>query len=303
MIERIVVGIDRGRLADHAVLAALALADAFGAQLDFVHGADHETAGRRLAAAARWKEAAATAIERARAECVERLARLAAHPRLARPSLVDRVFVHPTSPPRALLEHVAASRADLLVLGAHRHRPLLDFGGTGRSILARSTVPVWVQPEAPREIHTILAPIDLSPASELVLDRARSMAQTFGARVLVLSAFRPPLFAYDAEDGGASGPTYVIDDARNEERAELTALLDGFAWGGVPAETILAEGEPWTEILDRQDDCDLVVMGTHGRTGFARAVLGSVAYRVLKGARRPVLVVPLPEHAYGDRRA
>jgi len=107
------------------------------------------------------------------------------------------------------------------------------------------------------------------------------------------------MFAYDGDSSEPAGPHYVIDDVRKTERTEFEAFVEDFDWQGVGATTITAEGEPWTEILARQDDCDLIVMGTHGRTGLARAVLGSVAYRVLKGAHRPILVVPLPEHAFG----
>ena len=133
----------------------------------------------------------------------------------------------------------------------------------------------------------------------LVLGMAGSMARIFNADVSIMNCFRPPLFAYDGDTTEPIGPHYVIDDARESEREEFGRFLEDFDWPGAEVDSIATEGEPWTEILARQDEFDLIVMGTHGRTGFARAVLGSVAYRVLKSARIPILVVPIPTHAYG----
>ncbi len=300
MIKRIVVGIDRGELADHAIVFAMDLAESFGAKLDLVHGAGLEPPLRGIAATARWAEVSRLSLEDSRAACTERVGRVVEHPSYVRVPVEDYLTVTPRAAARAILDFAREHGADLIMIGAHRHRGLFDFGGTGRTILARSECPIWVQPEEPSDIRTILAPIDLSPSSILVLEAARAMAGSFGASVHAMNCFLPPYFAYDGDTSEPSGPRYVIEDARRGEREEFHELVSSFDWKGVPASTICAEGDPWTEILERQDDCDLIVMGTHGRTGLARAVLGSVAYRVLKGSHRAILVVPQPAHAYTE---
>jgi len=64
--------------------------------------------------------------------------------------------------------------------------------------------------------------------------------------------------------------------------------------GDVPVETDLIEGSPVSDILDYARNCDLVVMGTHGRAGVSRVLLGSVAERVVRQAPVPVLTVRVP---------
>lgn len=303
MFQRIVVGIDRGELADHAIEVALELGETLRAALEFVHGADLVAPVREIGPEP-WSEIATDALDDVRAACTAHLARLATTPRRAEFLAHDHLHVLPLPSAQALLTRARDTAADLLLIGAHRHRKLIDFGGTGRAVLARSSCPVWVQPAPPRDLRTILAPVDLSPSSELVFRAARFLGETFGARVEVLNCFRPPVFAYDAdavEPPGLSGAGGVIADTRRGEQEELDSLVSAFDWRGVSVGTMHAEGDAWKEILARQDDCDLIVMGTHGRTGLARAVLGSVAYRVLKGTRRAILVVPLPAASYGER--
>jgi len=299
MIERIIVGIDQGNLADDAITAGLDMADVLGAEVEFVHGVQLEGPLGGSAASRRWAHVTAQGLERARDLCFERMRPFADHHLLSSDSLEERLVVRPEPGARALLAHAAETRADLILIGSHRHRRLFDFGGTGRTVLAHSTCAVWMQPAPPRPLRRILAPIDLSESSNLILGMAGSVARIFGAEVSVMNCFRPPLFAYDGDTTEPISPHYVIDEARDSEREEFGRFLEQFDWPGAAIDAIETEGEPWTEILSRQGNFDLIVMGTHGRTGFARAVLGSVAYRVLKSAKIPILVVPIPTHAYG----
>jgi len=71
-----------------------------------------------------------------------------------------------------------------------------------------------------------------------------------------------------------------------------------FDWGGVDHGTSFVEGVPAEVILARADWADMIAMGTHGRTGFAAALLGSVAYSVVRHATKPVLVVRDPSRVF-----
>jgi nucleotide-binding universal stress UspA family protein len=136
-------------------------------------------------------------------------------------------------------------------------------------------------------LHTILHPTDLSPLSDYAFRLACSLARDHGARLIVLHV-RPPEILF------AESP-YVLppDPAQVWEywQEELCSLRPPDSI--VAVEHLLKEGDPATEILStaKANDCDLIVMGTHGRTGVSRLLMGSVAEQVLRHAACPVLTV------------
>ena len=141
----------------------------------------------------------------------------------------------------------------------------------------------------------ILAPIDFSAMSEPAVDHAMALADVFGASVTLLHAHDMPT-AMGAIVPGAHLETdlAMIRSAAQRRLDHLAARLrhHGFAdvrvalVAGPPVETILryaTEGE-----------FDLIVMGTHGRSGLRRILIGSVAEGVLRKAHCPVVTVHLP---------
>jgi nucleotide-binding universal stress UspA family protein len=296
--ERIVVGMAEGKLAAVAVAAAMELSELFDAQLDVVHAVDIEPPTRGNASTKHWAEVADDALSRARAACEGELELTVEHPRFAERPISDYLSIVVGRPAQVLLSRARDQEAGLIVLGPHRHRHLFDFGGTARGVLAGSPCPVWVQPRETGPVDRVLAPVDLSEGSDTVLATARLCAARFDAAVEVLFAFAPPAFAYDEVAQQAVGPAYVVEDLERGAREDLVRLVEDFPWNGVHATARFEEGDPAQVILEREGEHDLVVMGTHGRTGFARAILGSQAYRVIKGAVGPVLAVPQPAHLY-----
>ena len=139
-------------------------------------------------------------------------------------------------------------------------------------------------------IHTILHPTDFSPNAEYALRLACSLAQDYDARLILLHASMPP-----------PGPIDALPPNPNVSAESQETLLGKLPWPetpetGVRVEHRVAEGQPADEIvrLARKVSCDLIVMGTHGRTGLARLLHGSVAEEVLRTAPCPVLSVHLP---------
>jgi len=139
--------------------------------------------------------------------------------------------------------------------------------------------------------HVVCA-IDLSDVSESVLACAVSLGRTFGARVTALHVFDPwppvgPLMA-------AREPRQPEFDARAATTRELHTLLASFAVAGSEPHLQIAEGNASVEIVRhaRELEADLLVMGTHGRSGFDRFALGSVAEKVLRKSPCPVLTLP-----------
>jgi len=295
--HRILVGLELGKLSDAAVVRAMSLAREFRAHLDVVHGAGvhapHLGAARRAFHTAH----AERVLARARDAAAGRLEQMVEDPAYAGRPLEEYLHVLPEHGAQALLTFAREHGADLIVLGAHRHRRPIDLGGTARAILARSPCPVWVEPVEARRFERVLAAVDLSPSTALVLRAARGLAARFSVPVRVLHVFTPPVFAYDPE---GPGPTYVVDDLRKAEHDDLRERVSAFDWGELPVEADFAEGDPVETVVAHAQPADLVVMGTHGHTRFARAVLGSCAHGVLKHGRGPMLVLPEHEEHYPD---
>ena len=138
---------------------------------------------------------------------------------------------------------------------------------------------------------TILHPTDFSPLSERAFHLACSLARDHGSRLIVLHVAVPPVVGY----GGPMTPPPEGDWKALEE--QLNGILA--PENKIQVEHRLEEGNPVAEILRvaQETNCDLLVMGSHGRRGVSRLLMGSVAEHVMRRAKCPVLVVktPLPE--------
>lgn len=128
----------------------------------------------------------------------------------------------------------------------------------------------------------ILCPVDFSETSGKALQLAERLASASGAEVIVLHVFDLPA-SYDHP-----GQTRPIDPAVRDQLENLRP-----ASPQVKFRHVLHAGPAGDVICWMAEDqkCDLIVMGTHGRTGLMHLILGSVAEHVLRHARQPVLVV------------
>jgi nucleotide-binding universal stress UspA family protein len=139
----------------------------------------------------------------------------------------------------------------------------------------------------------ILCPVDFSECSERALDYSLALARERGAQVSVLHVLPEHL-----ADPGVY--PYLVSPVRTSEetRARAYELLGSFVSRalarGVAVDVILESGDVVDEIVERADRLasDVVVVGTHGRRGYKRLLLGSVTERVLRRCRKPVLSIP-----------
>jgi nucleotide-binding universal stress UspA family protein len=147
------------------------------------------------------------------------------------------------------------------------------------------------------ELQRILCAVDFSGFSRRALDHALSIARSYGSTVTALHVVAPaPAVVAGAYFGSEVAPPIMLPtmDAATATR-ELERLVTSEQVPGVKVETLVTEGsEVYREILAQADhlDANLVVIGTHGRTGFERLFLGSTAEKVLRKGRRPVMTVP-----------
>lgn len=142
----------------------------------------------------------------------------------------------------------------------------------------------------------ILVPIDFSDASIHAIQAAVGIARLTGGRITLLHVGIVP-YVY-ATELGLVGPAGTAYTQMNEEIHEAQrSQLDEVAARELPTDltwsTILRDGYPAGEVLDQVQEGghDLVVMGTHGRTGIKRALLGSVTERVVRECKVPVMVM------------
>jgi len=138
-------------------------------------------------------------------------------------------------------------------------------------------------------IRLILHPTDFSEQSGVAFQLACSLARDHGARLLVLHVTEPPR-AIVME--GVAMPPPELDLASIRQRLEQVRSGDS----AVPIEHRLVEGDSAREILRVavETKCGLIAMGTHGRTGLSRLLMGSVAEQVVRKASCPVLTVKTP---------
>ena len=137
----------------------------------------------------------------------------------------------------------------------------------------------------------ILLPTDGSEEMEHVIEHALSLAKTHGATVHGLYVVDTGRFSALPADNSWEGLTQML-----REEGELALdELEAYDEREVVVEGRMVEGDPTNEILEYavETDCDVIVMGTHGRGGLDRLLLGSVAERVIRRSHVPVVTVPV----------
>jgi len=213
------------------------------------------------------------------------------------------------APSEAICDEVDQRRAQLVVMGTHGRTALTHalYGSTATSVVRHASCDVltvrppqsaeprldvklrnWVVAHSEEAgIRRILCPVDFSPGADSAFRRAMALAERFSARLDLVHALPAPF--------------WPVDDMTKEklaQRAERAAVaLDGLIAqaeiGGVKAERHVVEGSAADEILLMVDRTgpDLVVLGTHGRTGVKRWTIGSVAERIVRSCHTPVWTV------------
>jgi nucleotide-binding universal stress UspA family protein len=140
-------------------------------------------------------------------------------------------------------------------------------------------------------IRNILVATDFTEIGDHALDYAIDVARQTGATVTLVHAYEIPVYGFPS--GAFVVPPDFATRLMDVAQASLTAAVEKRKDRGVKIESVLQAGRPWEVINDtaRVRACDLIVVGTHGRKGLSRALLGSIAERVLRTATLPVLAV------------
>jgi nucleotide-binding universal stress UspA family protein len=143
-------------------------------------------------------------------------------------------------------------------------------------------------------VKNIVCAVDFSDCSKAALETAADFAKEHGATLVLVHVNTPPASMYN---GSVFNMADAAGDLETTTRLALTSWRqDAEAQGAPRVEIVVLLGSAWDEIvrLARTSAADLIVVGTHGRTGLERALIGSVAERVVRHAHCNVLVVRPP---------
>jgi nucleotide-binding universal stress UspA family protein len=201
----------------------------------------------------------------------------------------------------AIADDVRQLGADALVIGVPAHRRGTSTGLSLVSILRSATVPVFCIPEAARptqrripQVHSVLIAFDLSETSRNAILPAYGLLLGGGHAELCYVHERGPANALD----GLPAKPALTDDERHAIDAQLRAATPHEASEhGVSTRTSVLEGLSATDtILQAAErlDVDIIALGSHGRSGLTRTLLGSVAEEIARRSTRPVLIVRVP---------
>jgi len=271
MYDRILLPTDGSRSAEAAARHGLYIATAFDASLHVISvAADRERSERLGEARAR---DAVSSLE----ELVEQA------------DLTCRSAIEHGRPYEAILSYASENDIDLVVMGTHGRRGLsrVLLGSVTERVIRLSDDPVVAVP--PRSIdretegyERVLVPTDGSPAATAAIDHGLSIAERVGAAVRVLCVIE-----------GETGLPPLGDPLRDEAVEVLDAVAERASDREVTLTTHVQPGTPH-EVINNfvtAHGIDVVAMGTHGRAGIRRQLLGSVTERVLRTSDVPVLTV------------
>ena len=288
MFTRILVPIDFSACSDAALAYAQRVATSFGSTMHLLHVSD-ATFLRAMVADPADKD---TAV-------LNRLDALLTDADRRRFSPVMAVQ-HSDLPADEIVRYARITDIDLIVMGTHGHTGLAHvlLGSVAEKVVRHAPCPVVTLRALPRamtERHSgvsrVLAATDFSPQSDRALEHARAIAAKSGAALHLLHVLE------DTVDTAAFGTEVFVPESAEVREArvrEATIRLEQRARSAKPqasTEIVAGGGARSIAAYAAQHDVDLIVMGTHGRTGIAHLVMGSVAEQVVRTAPCPVLAV------------
>ena len=292
-LQRILVPVDGSESAEKAITLALELAQEHGAELMFCHAVDY----------------AGIAAESAMAGAVDLATTFAALDESAREilggatvrakgmSVPSSAFKLEGRSATAIVTYAIERAVDAIVMGSRGLGgiPHLLLGSTAEGVLRAATVPVFVVHANCRvgKIGTIAVAVDDSEPADAAIAFATELAAHSSSRMTFINVIdSAALHDQIVRFGG------YADALQNEWEAEAKTLVDlaarhAKAAGVAHAEGIVAFGAPGEELLARvkAQHADLVAIGTHGRRGLRRLLIGSVAEDVVRKSHVPVVVI------------
>lgn len=288
MFARILVPTDFSAPSDAALEYARTFARAFGGALHLLHVTSDTGTPPHAPGDPRDREPAALRQLRDRLTAEDRQRRVAVR------------IVEGSNPAHKIVKQARAIPADLIVMGTRGRGGMahLLMGSVAEEVVRTGPCPVLSVHSAPSAPVTgfsrILVPTDFSGPSDAALDCARLLALRFGATIHLLHVLEDPQV-----EGPFGSEVFVSEPAEaravrlKDARERLGHRVSAYDRDHKRVTTEVLFGAVARRIVHYADDngFDLIVMGTHGRTGIAHLLMGSVAERVVRSAACPVITV------------
>jgi nucleotide-binding universal stress UspA family protein len=301
MYDDILLPTDGSAHATAAAEHALALARAFDATVHVLGVADIDRAAGVFNAGG-VDEAFVEQVEQEAQQAVDRTASLGAADARLETAVVDG------DPGEAIVDYVEEAGLDAVVMGTHGRRGIRRFvaGSVTEHVIRAAPVPVFTvrRPDDAGEgdestgatgdlprYERVLVPTDGSDTAERAVDHALAIAEAFDGELHALTVVDVGAVASSSDIVPSDT---VIESLTDRGEAAVADVAERADERGVEAVTEVRREFPGSGILGytREHEVDIVVMGTHGRTGLGRVLLGSTAERVIRRAEVPVCAVP-----------
>lgn len=295
-IETIVAGTSLSEASDIVIRCAHQIAERLGVTLIVVHGFPLPVVyGGGVYGTLAIEQQLDAEVERYRHRLEQQLERLG----IAKDQDGLELVVEMEAGHRLLTQVAEARGADLIVVGAHEaHGPLAGMlGSTADRLLRSASVPVLITRGEMADLKRVLAPVDLSDLSQRSVDSGLGALAQIAQGDLLIEAFF--VLSNIDREGSAHFTPEQMEKFAGEALGEYLGKLEDRP--SIEVEPVVRHGLPRQEILDylSEQPADLVLLGTHGRSGFERFLLGSVASEVLRRLDVSALVVP-PEGPPAD---
>jgi nucleotide-binding universal stress UspA family protein len=223
------------------------------------------------------------------------------------PLRAEHIHVTEGRPVEEICRLASKLQIDLIVIPTHGNTGLkrLTLGSTAERVVRYSPCPVLVLrsvpparrrgvlPAASVRFSKILVPTDFSKGAMKALTFAKSLAQEFNAKLILLNSVALQYYLSSDEYARYDLPL-LMQQAEKASREQMRDVIRTTDWGGIKVEGSLQIGHAGDKICSRAKDfgADLIVTATHGRTGLKHVLIGSTAEYVVRHAHCPVLVVP-----------
>jgi nucleotide-binding universal stress UspA family protein len=150
------------------------------------------------------------------------------------------------------------------------------------------------------QMKTILHPTDFSDTSKHALNYAISFAKEYKAKLIILHVIEEITTSLYFDMLQAPPLAQLMEEIETQSRKALEEILPRDVRGTMEVEYVTRKGVPFLEIIRcaQEKQADVIVCGTHGRTGLKHALFGSVAEKVVRKSPCPVLSVRHPEHKF-----
>lgn len=290
MYDAILVPTDGSERSQAAAHHALTLASVFGSQVHFLSVVDERTTSSTIVDTDEVSDPEEV-FEQQAWQAVETLEDLVADSSVRHHTAVERGLPH-----EVIRSYTGDHDIDLISMGTHGRTGLdrLLLGSVTERVVRTSEVPVLTtrfEPEDNAGYDRILIPTDGSEAATKAIDHGIAIAERFDATVHGLSVVDIDAVA-GAYDTGPGIPDFLESLEKGSERA-VSAVEEQCEDRDVSSVTAVVQGTPYRAIQEyiTEEGIDFVTMGTHGRSGLERYLLGSVTERTVRTSDVPVLTV------------